>query len=176
MPVTDVTKDLDALTMTITAEFDAGAERVWEMWSDPRQLERWWGPPTYPATFVDHDLSPGGRAAYFMTSPEGKKYHGWWRIEEVEPPKRLRFLDGFDDEGNPNEEMPGPASATVTITEAEGVTTMSIESKFGSREGMEQVIEMGMEQGMVEALGQIDALLAAGSSRSGSRKPPRQPK
>ena len=57
MPVTDVNKDLDALTLTITAEFDAGAERVWEMWSDPRQLERWWGPPNFPATFVEHDLS-----------------------------------------------------------------------------------------------------------------------
>lgn len=124
MPVTEVNKDLDALTMTITAEFDAGAERIWGMWSDPRQLER------------------------------------WWRIEEVEPPKRLRFEDGFaDDEGNPNEEMP-TTIATVTIAEADGVTTMSIESKFASREGMEQVIEMGMEQGMVEALGQIDTLLA----------------
>jgi len=160
MPVTGVNKDLDALTMTITAEFDAGAERIWEMWSDPRQLERWWGPPSHPATFVDHDLSPGGRAAYFMTSPEGKRYHGWWRIEEIEPPTRLRFEDGFaDDEGNPNEGMP-TTIATVTIVEADGVTTMSIESKFASREGMEQVIEMGVEQGMVESLGQIDTLLA----------------
>lgn len=160
MPVTDVNKDLDTLTMTITAEFDAGAERIWEMWSDPRQLERWWGPPSYPATFVDHDLSPGGRAAYFMTSPEGRKYHGWWRVEEAERPKRLRFEDGFaDDEGRPSAEMPTNI-ATVTITEADGATTMSIESRFGSREGMEQVIEMGMEEGMVEALGQIDALLA----------------
>lgn len=160
MPVTDVTKDLDALTMTITAEFDAGAERIWELWSDPRQLERWWGPPAYPATFVDHDLSPGGRAAYFMTSPEGKRYHGWWRVEEAEAPRRLRFEDGFADaEGKPNPELP-TTIATVTIAEADGATRMRIESKFGSREGMEQTIEMGMEQGMVEALGQIDALLA----------------
>lgn len=161
MPVTEVNKDLEALTMTITAEFDAGAEQIWEMWADPRRLERWWGPPTFPATFVEHDLTPGGRTAYFMTGPDGQKYHGWWRIEETEPPKRLRFADGFDDEGNPNEEMPGPSSATVTITEAEGVTTMSIQSEFASREEMEQMIEMGMEQGMVEALGQIDTLLAS---------------
>jgi uncharacterized protein YndB with AHSA1/START domain len=160
MPVTDVNKDLDALTMTITAELDAGAERIWEMWSDPRQLERWWGPPSFPATFVEHDLTPGCRTAYFMTGPDGQKYHGWWLIEEAEPPRRLRLADGFaDDEGNPNEEMPGPTGMTVTIFEADGVTTMSIESKFASREGMEQMIEMGMEQGMVEALGQIDALL-----------------
>ncbi len=161
MPVTEVKKDLDALTMTVTAEFDAGAERIWEMWADPRRLERWWGPPSHPATFVDHDLSPGGRAAYFMTGPDGERYHGWWRIEEVEPPRRLRFEDGFADaEGRPNEEMP-TTIATVTITAADGPTRMSIESRFDSREGMEQTIEMGMEQGMVEALGQIDGLLAA---------------
>lgn len=160
MPVTDVSRDLDALTLTITAEFEAGAERVWEMWSDPRQLERWWGPPTYPATFVEHDLTPDGAAAYFMTSPEGQKYHGWWRIEQVEPPNRLRFEDGFaDDEGNKNEELP-TTIATVTIAEAGGTTTMTIESKYGDREGMEQVLEMGVEQGITEAVGQIDALLA----------------
>jgi len=160
MPVTDVKKDLDALTMTVTAEFDAGAERVWEMWSDPRQLERWWGPPSHPATFVDHEFEPGGRAAYFMTAPDGQKYHGWWRFEEVEPPARLRFEDGFaDDEGKPNDELPTTV-ATVTIAESDGSTTMSIQSKFATREGMEQTIEMGMEQGITEAIGQIDALLA----------------
>jgi uncharacterized protein YndB with AHSA1/START domain len=159
MPVTDVNKDLEALTMTVTAEFDAGAERIWEMWSDPRQLERWWGPPSHPSTFVDHDLTPGGRAAYFMTGPEGEKYHGWWRFEEVEPPGRLRFEDGFaDEEGNPNAEMPTTV-ATVTITEADGATMMTIESRFASRAGMEQMIEMQMEQGVIEALGQIDAML-----------------
>ncbi len=160
MPLTDVSKDLDALTMTVTAEFDAGAERVWELWSDPRQLERWWGPPSHPATFVDHDFVPGGRAAYFMTAPDGQRYHGWWRFEEIEPPARLRFEDGFsDDDGKPKEEMPTTV-ATVTITESDGATTMAIESRFASREGMEQTLEMGAEQGISEAIGQIDGLLA----------------
>jgi uncharacterized protein YndB with AHSA1/START domain len=162
MPVTDVTKDLDALTMRITAEFDAGAERVWEMWSDPRQLERWWGPPSFPATFVDHDLTTGGRATYFMTGPDGNTYHGWWRIEEVNPPHSLRFEDGFaDDQGNPNDQMP-TTIATVTIAETDTNTTMTIESKFPTREGMEKLVEMQMEQGMTEALNQIDGLLAGG--------------
>jgi uncharacterized protein YndB with AHSA1/START domain len=160
MPVTDVKKDLDALTMTITAEFEAGAERVWELWADPRQLERWWGPPSFPATFVEHNLVAGGRSAYFMTGPDGERHHGWWQIKEVEPPNRLLIEDGFADDGSFNEEMPGPSSATVTITEADGVTTMSIESRFAGREDMEQMLEMGMEQGMSEALGQIDDLLA----------------
>ena len=64
MPVTDVSKDTDALTLTITAGFDAPAERIWLLWSDPRQLERWWGPPTFPATFVEHEFAPGGTIAW----------------------------------------------------------------------------------------------------------------
>src|SRR4051794_4476812 len=107
MPVTGVNKDLDALTMTITADFDADAERIWGLWSDPRQLERWWGPPSHPATFVDHELSVGARTAYFMTGPEGERFHGWWRVEEVEPPNRLRFEDdSVDGEGKPNDGGP----------------------------------------------------------------------
>lgn len=159
MPVIDVNRDFDALTMTITAEFDAGADRVWELWSEPRQLERWWGPPSHPATFVDHDLSPGGRTTYFMTGPDGEKFHGRWRIEEIEPLKRLRFADDdTNDEGTPNDG--GPAEMTVTIAEVDGTTTMSIESRFPDREALERAIEMRMEEGMTEALGQIDALLA----------------
>ncbi len=160
MPVTAVNHDHDALTMTITAELDAGADRAWELWSDPRQLERWWGPPSHPATFVDYDFSTGGRVTYYMTGPEGEKFHGQWRIEEVEPPNRLRFADDdTDEEGKPSDG--GPAEMTVTIAEVDGTTTMSIESRFPDHEAMERAIEMEMEQGMTEALGQIDALLAA---------------
>ncbi len=79
MTVTAVEKDPDALSMTITTAFDAPIEQVWRVWSDPRLLERWWGPPTYPATVVDHDLSPGGTIKYYMTGPEGDRHGGWWR-------------------------------------------------------------------------------------------------
>ena len=47
MTVTAVRKDLQALSLILEAEFDASAERIWQLWADPRQLERWWGrPPT----------------------------------------------------------------------------------------------------------------------------------
>lgn len=160
MTVTNVEKDADALTMKITAEFDAPAERVWRVWSDPRQLERWWGPPTYPATVVEHDLVPGAAVRYYMTGPEGDRHDGWWRIEEVDPPRRLRFEDGFGDaDGNPNDAMP-TATVTVTLRQHDGRTTMEIESRFPSREAMDQMLAMGMEEGMSLALGQIDGLLA----------------
>ena len=73
MPLTDATHDLESRTITITADFAAPVERVWQVYADPRQLERIWGPPSHPATFVDHDLTPGGRMNYFMTGPDGEE-------------------------------------------------------------------------------------------------------
>jgi uncharacterized protein YndB with AHSA1/START domain len=163
MPVIDVEKDLDALTMTITAEFDADADRLWELWSDPRQLERWWGPPSHPSTFVEHELAVGARTTYFMTGPDGEKHHGRWRIEEVEPPHRLRIEDDLvDEEGKPQDG--GPTAMTVTIAEADGAATMSIQTAFADRQSMEQMIEMGIEQGMTETLNRVDRLLGAATA------------
>jgi uncharacterized protein YndB with AHSA1/START domain len=159
MPVTDVEKDLDALTLTITAEFDADANRLWELWSDPRQLERWWGPPSHPSTFVEHELTPGARTTYFMTGPDGEKHHGRWRIEEVDPPHRLHMTDDVvDDQGKP--EDGGPTGMTIRIAEADGTATMSIQTHFADRASMEQTIETGFEQGMAEMLNKLDSLLA----------------
>ena len=105
MTVTDVRKDPTALTMTVASEWDAPIARVWQLWADPRKLERWWGPPTYPATVVEHDLRPGGKVSYFMTSPEGEQHHGWWKVVAVDEPHRLDLEDGFaDTDGNPNDD------------------------------------------------------------------------
>jgi uncharacterized protein YndB with AHSA1/START domain len=160
--VKTVDKDTGALTMTVVAEFDASPERVWQLWSDPRQLERWWGPPSYPATVDSHDLRPGGRVAYHMTGPNGDQPRGYWDIDEVQPPHRLTFRDGFaDEDGTPNNELPGPSSAVVTIESiGNGQTRMSILNKFPSVQAMEQLLAMGMEEGMKQAVGQIDAILA----------------
>lgn len=160
MSVTSVHKDLEALTMTVTAEYTATIDRVWELWADPRRLERWWGPPTYPATFVDHDLRPGGHVSYFMTGPDGDKPHGWWRILSVEAPRRLEFEDGFaDDAGQPNPDMPTMTMRVSLDETATGTVRMVIETAFPSRESMEQLVAMGMEEGMTAAVGQIDDLL-----------------
>lgn len=161
MTVTAVRKSLETLTMTISAEFDASADRVWQLWADPRQLERWWGPPSYPATVDSHDLRPGGKVTYHMTGPTGDQPRGYWDIIETDPPRSLVFHDGFaHDDGTPNDALPG-SEARVTIEEiGDGRTRMSIESLFPSREAMEQVLAMGMEAGITQAVGQIDAILA----------------
>jgi uncharacterized protein YndB with AHSA1/START domain len=161
MTVTSVRKDPATLTMTVDAEFDATPERVWQLWADRRQLERWWGPPTYPATFTKHDLAPGGRAEYHMTGPEGDTPHAFWEVLEVDPPRSLLVTDGFaNEDGSPNTEMP-VNQFRVSIEEiGDGRTRMSIVSTFPSTEAMEQLLAFGMEEGLTQAVGQIDAILA----------------
>ncbi|WCN03620.1 SRPBCC family protein [Streptomyces sp. M92] len=159
MSVTSLNKDLENLTLTLIADFSAPVERVWELWSDPRQLERWWGPPTYPATVERHDLTPGGDVTYFMTGPEGDKYRGWWRVATVDAPRSLEFTDGFaDQDGVPDVAMPTTATR-VTLTERDGGTRMEMLAVFDTREQMDQLMKMGMEEGLREAAGQMDALL-----------------
>jgi uncharacterized protein YndB with AHSA1/START domain len=166
MTVTAVRKDTQALTMTVDAEFDASADRVWQLWADPRQLERWWGPPTYPATFTRHDLSPGSRVEYHMTGPEGDQPKGYWDVLEVDPPRRLTVRDGFaNEDGTPNDAFPTGEMRVIIEEIGGGRTRMSIENVFPSTEAMEQLLAMGQEEGMKQAVSQIDAILAEAVAR-----------
>jgi uncharacterized protein YndB with AHSA1/START domain len=161
MTVTSVLKNPETLTLTIQAEFDAPAERVWELWADPRQLERWWGPPSYPATVTSHELRPGGRVEYHMTGPGGDQPHGYWEIIEAHAPHSLVFRDGFsNDDGTPNLTLPSTRSRVTIEAIGNGRARMSIESLFASTEAMEQLLAMGMEEGLKQAVGQIDGILA----------------
>jgi uncharacterized protein YndB with AHSA1/START domain len=161
MSTVDITKDLENATLVVTSVFAASPDRVWQLWADPRQLERWWGPDPYPATVVDHDLRPGGHVSYYMTGPEGDQHKGYWRVTEVDPPRRLAFTDGFaDDDGEPNDDLP-VSRAVVTIERVDEATTrMAITSTYDTTADLEQVLAMGMEQGIRAAVEQIDALLA----------------
>ena len=162
MPITSVTSDPESLTLTVVGDYPVPVERLWQAWADPRQLERFWGPETWPATFTRHEMEVGGESRYHMTGPEGESSHGWWRFIAVEPGRMFEVEDGFaDDQGRPNDEMPTMRmvftfEATSTGSRFVGVT------HFPSVEAMERLAEMGMVEGMKSALGQLDGVLAGG--------------
>jgi uncharacterized protein YndB with AHSA1/START domain len=161
MSVISVDKDFDSLTLTLVAEFDAPIEQVWQLWADPRRLERWWGPPSHPATVERHDLTAGGDVTYFMTGPAGERSRGWWRIASVDPPQSLEFTDGFaDQDGTPVAGMP-TTTVQVRLSERDGRTRMVLRSVFDTREHMQQVVDIGALEVFRESVGQMDALLAA---------------
>lgn len=160
MPVTDVTTDPEALTMTLTAEFDAPVERLWGAFTDPRQLERFWGPPGWPATFPTFEFVVGGKAVYFMTSPQGEKSYGSWEFLEIDAPRGFTVLDNFaNEDGAPLEGMPVMRVVFTFEPTANGSRMVSV-SHFASADALQQVVEFGAVEGSTMAINQLDRVLA----------------
>src|SRR5690606_19090343 len=146
---------IDDRTLTITAEFAASVERVWQIYADPRQLEKIWGPPGFPATVVEHSLTPGGTVTYYMTGPDGAKYGGYWRVTAVDEPRSFSCVAGVaDDEPKPAGEMPVAHSTYTFEPVGENATRVSYVSKSESAGGLQTVLEMGVEEGSREAINQ----------------------
>lgn len=160
MPITNVTSDADTLTLTVVGDYAVPVERLWDAYADPRQLEKFWGPEQWPATFTRHDMAQGGRSEYYMTGPDGTRSRGWWRYLAVEPGRRLELEDGFaHEDGRPNDALPTMRMTftfepTATGSRFRGVT------QFPSLDAMEQLVKMGMLEGLRSAMGQLDGVLA----------------
>ena len=164
MTVISTTKDPENLTLTLVAEFDATPEQVWTVWEDPHKLERWWGPPSWPATFTRHDFVVGGESRYHMTGPDGETHSGYWQMQAIDKPNRIDFANGLaGPDGEPTPEMP-PMSGYVTFEVIGTRTKMTAVSRFVDLVQMEMMLGMGMAEGMTQALGQIDGLLATASA------------
>jgi uncharacterized protein YndB with AHSA1/START domain len=155
VPLTSVTKDPATLTLTVVGDYPVSQQRLWDAFADPRQLERFWGPPMAPATFTRHDFRVGGRAEYFLSLPNGEKWSGAWKFTQVSPISSFEARDGDDNADDEN--MPASMSftfeATPTGSRFTGVT------RFSSLEAMEQ-IAAGMEEGLRAAIPQLDIVLA----------------
>lgn len=159
MTVISSTTNPDQLTLELVAEFDATPEQVWDVWEDPRKLERWWGPPGWPATFTRHEFEVGGQARYHMTGPDGTKHHGWWRINVIDDNRHLEFANGLAGaDGEPVPDL-APADGIVELESTGAGTRMLVRTQFLDVEQMERMLGMGMQDGMTMALGQIDSLL-----------------
>ena len=159
MTVITSSTNAEDLSMTMVAEFDAAPERLWNLWEDPRRLERWWGPPPYSVTFTRYEFQPGGECRYRMTGPEDMKIHGWWRMDTIDAPRRIEFAVGpSGDDGEPIPEA-GSMRGVVTFERIGSRTRMTVLTQFADTAQMEEMISGGMEEGMRLQIGQIDALL-----------------
>jgi uncharacterized protein YndB with AHSA1/START domain len=159
MPITSVTSDPQSLSLTVIGDYPVSVERLWEAYRDPRQLERFWGPETWPAKFSRHDFTVGGESHYTMTGPDRAQSSGWWRFLAIERPRLIEIEDGFSaPDGSPDTKMPTMRmtftfESTSTGARFKGVT------QFQSLESMEKLLKMGMVEGMRSAMGQLDSLL-----------------
>lgn len=160
MPITSVEKDLDALTLTVVADFPVPVRRLWDAYADPRQIEKFWGPVEWPATFTRHDMAPGGRSEYYMTGPDGERAGGYWAFRAVEPGRSFEVEDGFaGPDGRPDPSMP-TMRMTYVFEETDAGSRFVATTRFNSLDELEQLLGMGMEEGLRSALSQVDEVLA----------------
>lgn len=160
MPVTSVDTDAESLTMTIRAEFPVAVHRLWDAYADPRQLERFWGPEGYPATFTRHDVAVGGRSTYYMTGPDGERYHSYWEFVAIDPGRSFEVLDGFlHPDGQPNPDLPVTRTVFTFSPNGSGSRLVAT-SHFPSPEALERLLAMGVEEGTRSAMSQIDDVVA----------------
>lgn len=160
MPITSVTSDPQTLTLTVVGDYPVSVERLWEAYSDPRQLERFWGPETWPAKFTRHDFVVGGQAHNTMTGPDGATSSGWWRFLAIERPRLIEIEDGFSArDGSPDTSMPSMRMTFTFEATTSGARFVGV-TRFASLESMEQLVKMGMVEGLRSAMGQLDTVLA----------------
>lgn len=163
MPLTSVTKDPAALTLTVMGDYPVSQQRLWDAFADPRQLERFWGPPFAPATFTRHDFRVGGRAEYFLSLPDGGRWSGSWKFTVVDPIRRFEALDGEDNA----EDETMPSGMTFIFETTPTGSRMTAVTRFSSLEAMEASAP-GMEEGLRAAMPQLDVVLGEPSA-SGAR-------
>jgi uncharacterized protein YndB with AHSA1/START domain len=159
MPLASITKDAANLTLTVVGDYPVPQERLWAAFADPRQLERFWGPPFMPATFTRHEMRVGGRAEYVLTGPEGETWSGSWTFTAVSPISSFEAQDGEDNA----EDESMPSSMKFAFETTPTGSRMTCVTTFSSVEAMEQTTP-GMEQGLRAAMPQLDAVLAEQSA------------
>ena len=156
MPMTSVHKDTQTLQMTIVADFSVPVQRLWDAYADARQIEKFWGPVSWPATFTRHDFAPGGLSTYDMTGPEGERSGGYWEFLSVDPGRSFEVLDGFTDaDGNPDRDQP-TMRMVYEFTETGAGSRFTATTYFNSADELDKLLSMGMEEGLRSAMSQID--------------------
>jgi uncharacterized protein YndB with AHSA1/START domain len=130
----------------IAREFDAPKHLVYEAWTTPELVKRWWNAKRGEVTLAEVDLRVGGKWRYVMETEDGFEvgFHGEYR--EIVPNERLVATEVY--EGMPEEE----AVNTLTLTEVDGRTTLTILVQHTTKEHRDAHINSGMEAGMQDAL------------------------
>lgn len=169
MAVVSVDKDLDTGTMTVASEHPVPLKDLWDAFLDPRQIERFWGPPTYPARFTRHDGFVGGASAYAMTGPDGDISAGRWDWVALNPYESFEVVDSFaHPDGSLNTDLPAMKMQFQFADLGDGRSRLTNTTFFDDPAQLAEVLEMGMEEGALSAMAQVDAVLTGGEFRPGA--------
>lgn len=140
--------------IVVTREFEAPRELVWQAWTEPDRIARWWGPDGFTNTVHEMDVRPGGIWRVTMHGPDGTDYPNLIEYLEVEPPERLVYDHGDEDD-------PAQFRVTVTFADKGGRTELTMRSLFESAEVLDKAVkEFGALEGAKQNLERLAAYLA----------------
>jgi len=164
------TKPDAGFEFVIKRTFNASLDRVWQAWTEPEQMAKWWGPKGFKCKVAKIDLRPGGIFHYFLESPQGQEMWGKFLYREVVPKERLVFIVSFSDEAGGttrhplHEGWPLHILSTVTFSEKDGKTTITVRwVPYEATPEERKVFEEGaqsMQAGWTGTMDQFDDYLA----------------
>lgn len=145
-------------TVSITKEFDAERDLVWDAYTKPELLDQWWAPKPLTSRTKVMDFKVGGRRFYAMVTPDGNELWVLQKYTSITPKTNFKLFNAFADE-NENLELPG-SDWDLNFSEQDGTTTVSISIYNESLERLERMIAFGFVEGTKMQLQNLEELLA----------------
>jgi len=146
-------------TLTVRREFLAGRQLVWDCYTKSELLDQWFAPKPLTTKTKSMDFREGGHWHYAMVEPNGTEYWGLTEYKKIQAIDSYSSSDAFSNaEGTINKDLP-QAEWQVTFTDKGENTLVENVVKYKSLADLEQVIQMGMEQGIIATMEKLDELL-----------------
>jgi uncharacterized protein YndB with AHSA1/START domain len=160
--------DKETKTVSITAEFDAKRDLVWDAYTKPELLDQWWAPKPWASRTKVMEFREGGRRFYAMVSPEGDERWAVQKYTSITPKTNFKLFNAFADKDE-NLELPG-SDWDLNFSEQSGKTKVSISIYNESLERLERMIEFGVREGTLMQLNNLEELLAKLSSATETKQ------
>lgn len=138
--------------VVITRVLDAPRALVFKAWTDPRHVERWWGPNGFTSFGCEIDLRPGGVFRLHMRGPDGSVHPCRGVFQEIVEPERLVLASTAEDGSACGAGLPPRSTVTVRFDERDGRTTLTLVTRFASAADREAAIGCGVEPGWASCL------------------------
>jgi uncharacterized protein YndB with AHSA1/START domain len=139
--------------IVLTRVFDAPRSIVFDAFTKPELLKRWFGPRGWSLVVCEVDLRVGGGFRFVLRGPDGNDMGMRGSYREIVPPERSVHMESYDD-------YPGESQVTAVFVEKGGKTTLTATVLYPSKEVRDAVIQMGMEHGAAESYDKLAELLA----------------
>jgi uncharacterized protein YndB with AHSA1/START domain len=154
----EFTVDKETKTVSITKEFAAELDLVWDAYTRAELLDQWWAPKPMTSRTKVMDFRVGGRRFYAMVTPEGAERWSVQKYTSITPKTNFKFFNAFADKDE-NPELPG-SDWDFNFSEQDGTTRVSISIYNESLERLERIVASGFVEGAKAQLKNLEELLA----------------